>query len=118
MARPRSGLGHGLEALVSSRDWNDPASPSAPPDKTEPAHPLPIPAIQWEVATLVQRGRKGRRLFLSTLRRRASHGLKRRRLRGVSLLAALNALGADGWELVAIEGRRFYLKRPSAISGR
>jgi hypothetical protein len=32
-----------------------------------------------------------------------------------STLLALGALGASGWELTALDGRTFYLKRPVTV---
>lgn len=103
MPRSRPGLGQGLEALVPPlRDAPSIASftrPAAPPT--------------WEVATL-RRRRKGRCVFAiapTALLDKA----KRRKVKA-SLLLTLGALGAAGWELTALSGGTFYLKRPVAAS--
>lgn len=38
-------------------------------------------------------------------------GIEATSIRGVGLLAALNALGGEGWELIGIAGKKLYLKR-------
>ncbi|MEO8539673.1 MAG: hypothetical protein ABI577_08025 [bacterium] len=103
MPRPRTGLGQGLEALVSSS--REPA-----PTISNFARPAETPApARWEVAVLRrQRKRLCRVTFApSELLQKP----KRRKVKTTSILA-LGALGAAGWELTAMRGNRFYLKRP------
>lgn len=101
MPRPRSRLGQGLEALV-------------PPLRETPAitnissRNADAPPT-WEVATL--RRRKGR-CFLTVAPTGVLQKPKRQKLKASTLLS-LGALGAAGWELVAMSGKTFYLKRPA-----
>lgn len=102
MPRPRTGLGQGLEALVPPLRESTSAFASI--------HPTPEPPPRtWEVATLRKHRKRQCELTIapSGLLRKA----RRRKLKASTLLA-LGALGASGWELVAINGRSFYLKRP------
>ena len=99
MPRTRSGLGQGLEALV-------------PPLREQStiatfARASVSPAA-WQVATL--RRRKGR-CVLTIAPAGILKKTKKQKLKASSLLA-LGALGASGWELVALSGKTFYLKRP------
>ena len=101
MPRPRSRLGQGLEALVPPlRD----SSSIAAFARTPPAARLPA----WEVATL--RRRKGR-CWLTVAPAGVLQKPRRQKLKASSLLA-LGALGAEGWELTALSGQTFFLKRP------
>lgn len=100
MPRPRTGLGQGLEALVP------PLRESAAAIASIHAAPAPL---TWQVATL--RRRKKRKCELTVAPTGLLKKPKRRKLKASSLLA-LGALGAAGWELVAMNGRTFYLKRP------
>ena len=65
----------------------------------------------WEVATL--RRRKKRRCLLTIAPASILQKPKRQKLKASSLLT-LGALGAAGWELTALSGNTFYLKRPVA----
>jgi len=109
MPRPRTGLGQGLEALVPPlREDPKPFAHVSRPAQAVVAGP-------WEVATLEKR--RGRRSGCTfTI---APAGIlkkpRRRKLRGVSTLLALGALGAAGWELTAVSGKVFYLKRPVPV---
>ncbi len=109
MARARSGLGHGLEALVSTADWMENAAPGvtgpAPADASRPA--------AWEFATLDRTKGRRRRLRFRVADPRVAGAVLRQDVRGLGLLGALNALGSQGWELVAVRGSRCYLKRPA-----
>ena len=102
MPRPRTGLGQGLEALVP------PLRESASAFASIHASAEPS-AITWEVATLRKRRKRQCEVVI------APAGLlkkpKTRKIKASTLLA-LGALGAAGWELVALNGRTFYLKRP------
>jgi len=99
MPRPRSRLGQGLEALV--------------PPPREPA-PIVLPRSAadsppaWEIATL---RRRKRRCLLTVAPANVLEKPRKQKLRASTLLA-LGALGAAGWELTALSGRTFYLKRP------
>ncbi len=112
MARARSGLGQGLEALVSPREWKE-----TPPGvlTTEHHHPRetpqPLAPAAWEYAELVRVRGKRRRLSLSLAHPKVPGATAKYPVRGLGLLAALNALGAQGWELTGISNRRFYLRR-------
>lgn len=100
MPRPRTGLGQGLEALVSPPRGSSIASFSRNAES---------PALSWEVAVL-QRTRR-RRCRLSVAPAAVLQKPERRVLK-TSTMLALGALGASGWELTAVSGGRFYLKRP------
>ncbi len=104
MPRPRTGLGQGLEALVSSARENAPSfsSISRAPDAA---------ALQWEVAVL--RKDRRRRCHL-TIAPAAVLQKPERRVLKTSTMLALGALGAAGWELTAVSAGKFYLKRPVA----
>ncbi|MCC6958783.1 MAG: hypothetical protein IT301_02955 [Dehalococcoidia bacterium] len=97
MPRPRTGLGQGLEALV-------------PPLREAPIAAFAQATTAWEFAVL-RRIRKTRcRLTIapSALLQRPD-----RRMLKTSLILALGAMGAAGWELTAINDDRYYFKRPA-----
>ncbi len=98
MPRPRAGLGQGLEALV-------------PPLREAPIAPFARPSTAWEFAVL-RRIRKSR-CRLTVAPQAILQRPDRRTLKMPTVLA-LGALGAAGWELVAVQGDRYYLKRPGA----
>ena len=100
MPRPRTGLGQGLEALVPPQRESSIASFARHTD---------TPAVQWEVAVL--RKDRRRRCHL-TFAPSAVLEKPRQRLLKTSTMLALGALGAAGWELTAVSGGKFYLKRP------
>lgn len=107
MPRPRTGLGQGLEALVSPA--REPNSAISSFSRAEEA-----PAIQWEVAVL--RKLRKRRCKLTV----APSAVLQRPVRQVlktSTLLALGALGAAGWELTAVSRGKFYLKRQALPPG-
>lgn len=112
MARARSGLGQGLEALVSPREWKE-----APPGVLTTEHHRPhegappATAVAWEYAELVRVRGKRRRLTLALAHPKVPGATAKYPVRGLGLLAGLNALGAQGWELTGVSGRRFYLRR-------
>lgn len=97
MPRQRPGLGQGLAALVA------PARPDPSPMPAAAAGPA------WEYAAIV---RKRKRTVVELASGDPVRGFSRRRVRGMPLVALLGLLGAAGWELVAVEGRRMFLKRP------
>jgi hypothetical protein len=100
MPRPRTGLGQGLEALVPPlRD----GSTIAPFNR-----PAAVQAQPWEIATL----RRKRRRSVFTVAPAAVLARPKKQKLKVPPLLALGALGAAGWELVALSGGTFYLKRP------
>ena len=101
MPRPRSRLGQGLEALVPPlRETSSIASFARTSAAQQPQ--------AWEIATL-RRG-KGR-CVLTVAPAGVLDRPKRQKLKASTLLA-LGALGAAGWELTALSGRTFFLKRP------
>jgi hypothetical protein len=105
MPRPRTGLGQGLEALVPPlRDSGSPIASIRP--STDAV------TVTWEIGTLRKR-RRGRCVFTvapsNILQEPRTQKLKS------STLLALGALGASGWELTALDGRTFYLKRPVTV---
>ncbi|MGE3572738.1 MAG: hypothetical protein AB7J35_01625 [Dehalococcoidia bacterium] len=99
MPRSRTGLGQGLEALVPP--LRDASSIATLPRSTAPE--------TWEVATL-RRKRKGR-CVLTVAPPALLKKTKKRKIKASTLLT-LGALGASGWELIALSGKTFYLKRP------
>ncbi|MGB4862575.1 MAG: hypothetical protein WBO97_08955 [Tepidiformaceae bacterium] len=100
MPRTRTGLGQGLEALVP---------PLREPSIATVPRANPVPMLTWEVATLEKRGK--RRCVLTVAPSALLKRRKRRKLKASALLT-LGALGNEGWELVALSGRKFFLKRP------
>lgn len=100
MPRPRTGLGQGLEALVS------PPRESSIASFTRTAE---SPVLNWEVAVLQ---RERRRRCKLTIAPAAVLQKPERRVLKTSTMLALGALGAAGWELTAVNAGRFYLKRP------
>ena len=101
MPRTRSGLGQGLEALVPPlRETSTIATFARPASSAQAA---------WQVATL---RRRKRRCLLTIAPAGVLDRPKRQKLKASSLLA-LGALGAAGWELVALSGSTFFLKRPA-----
>ena len=101
MPRPRSRLGQGLEALVPPlRETSSIATFTRTPAAAQPQ--------AWEIATL--RRRKGR-CWLTVAPAGVLDRPKRQKLKASTLLA-LGALGAAGWELTALSGKTFFLKRP------
>ena len=119
MARPKPGLGQGLEALVTSNPVSLPprlAIPEAPPQ--------PVPAlVRWEYALLERRKRrKGRRKQRTYLRIWFSHAdtsalvYPRPTILGAgSIWAGMGLLGAEGWELIRVGKRRAHFKRPVTL---
>ena len=105
MPRPRSGLGQGLEALVP------PLRESASIASFARASAAPT---TWEVATL--RKGKRRRCVLTIAPGGVLETPRRQKLKASTLLA-LGALGAAGWELIALSGKTFYLKRAAGADG-
>jgi hypothetical protein len=104
MPRPRSRLGQGLEALVPPlRDSATIASFARTSTEAPPA---------WEIATL---RRRKRRCLLTVAPSGVLEKPRRQKLKASTLLA-LGALGAAGWELTALSGKTFYLKRPAEPS--
>ncbi|MEJ5221617.1 MAG: hypothetical protein WHT63_06405 [Tepidiforma sp.] len=97
MPRQRPGLGQGLSALVA------PARPEPSPMPAAAAGPA------WEYAAIV---RKRRRILVELANGDPVRGFSRHLVRGMPIVALLGLLGAAGWELVAIEDRRMFLKRP------
>ena len=114
MPRARTGLGHGLEALVSTREGVtlNQAKPAIARDAAaeEPTAPTAASASSWSYATL-QRQRRKRRKLVFAAGNGCAGGIEATSIRGVGLLAALNALGGEGWELIGIAGKKLYLKR-------
>lgn len=112
MARARSGLGQGLEALVSPREWKEtpPGVLTTEHHRPHDAAP-PAPALAWEYAELVRVRGKRRRLSLALAHPKVPGATAKYPVRGLGLLAALNALGSQGWELTGVSSRRFYLRR-------
>lgn len=116
MPRPKYGLGHGLEALVSSRERPDGWLELEPADRLsdQPAANVATGFTAWEYAALRRsfRRKKGkRRLSLRTSHPGSNVRPRKQKIRGVSQWTALGMLGADGWELVGVRGRSFLLKR-------
>lgn len=107
MPRPRTGLGQGLEALVP------PLRESSGASIASFARTNDAPAVQWEVAVLRKDRRRRCRL---TVAPSAVLQKPQRRLLKTSTMLALGALGAAGWELTAVSGGKFYLKRPVSAS--
>lgn len=103
MPRPRTGLGQGLEALVPPPRESASASIASFSRTSEAA------AVQWEVAVLEKRRRRRCRLTIAPI---AVLQKPRRQVLKTSTMLALGALGAAGWELTAVTGGKFYLKRP------
>ncbi len=116
MPRPKHGLGQGLDALVSSRQRPPNLSESQAPPKPsmdEAPQTVPVPE-RWEYACLlVGPKRKNGKRRLSIMFSYPEVTLKPRtqRIHGVDAWTALGLLGAQGWELVDVELRAFYLKR-------
>lgn len=116
MPRHRPRLGQGLEALVSPvrHDPSDePAELSRLADPTPTSQP-PRPTA-WEYALIAPIRRKRRRAAcrITVLSGDLLRKPERHRLRGIAPLVALGLLGAGGWELVALHGRSYILKRPA-----
>ena len=102
MPRPRTGLGQGLEALVPPlRDTGSSIASIRPSAEAIP--------VTWEFGTLRKR-RRGQCVF-TVAPSNLLQEPRRQQLKSSTLLA-LGALGASGWELTALRGRTFYLKRP------
>lgn len=100
MPRPRTGLGQGLEALV----------PPLREPSIAPSTNADYASAAWEVAVL--RKTRRRRCRLTIAPSSILQTPERRTLKSSTMLA-LGALGAAGWELTAVAGDRFYLKRPA-----
>jgi hypothetical protein len=69
--------------------------------------------LTWQFAMLRRTGKRRCQLEVApaSLLKRG----KRQVIKAAPLLA-LGSLGGAGWELVAIRGKRFYLKRPAAAA--
>jgi hypothetical protein len=115
MPRAKYGLGQGLDALTSPRQrpggW-----PESELLNRHPNAPGAVPPelVAWEYACLTERRRRKKRKRPLTLQ--LSHPEinvrpRKRTIRGVSKWTALGVLGADGWELVGLQGRSLLLKR-------
>ena len=116
MPRPKYGLGHGLDALVTSSERPTGWPESEPTDRGAAAKPTRATTFfaTWEYAALARsrRRKKGRsRLSLRISHPGSSVRPRKQKIRGVSQWTALGILGADGWELVAVRQRSFLLKR-------
>ncbi|MCC7364161.1 MAG: hypothetical protein IT303_07285 [Dehalococcoidia bacterium] len=122
MVRPKPGLGQGLEALVttSSSLAGEPADAPGPsiPVPQPPPLPRPVDRRRWEYALLEKRRprkrRKAARLLISFSRPEASAIIQPRPtiLAARSMWAAIGMLGYEGWEVIRLERRRVYFKRP------
>ena len=115
MPRPKYGLGHGLEALVSpglsqSTLRGGPAEESATGGDAESDA---VPRLRWEYARLSVRKRKKKKRKLTLLVSHPDARVKPRsqHVRGTGLWTAIGVLGCDGWELIAINRRCWYFKR-------
>lgn len=115
MARPRPGLGHGLEALMPPN--HQPLEP-APAPVPPPQRALERPIVRWEYA-LLERRRRRKRKRPDRLRIWFSHpdtsAVVRARptiLAARSMWAAMGLLGNEGWECIRIGRRRAHFKRP------
>lgn len=109
MTPPRRGLGQGLEALVpaAGRLQDATRSASLPP-------PAAQPLARWEYA-LLERGPKRRRRARIWFSSPDTSRIVRPRpviAARCSLWVAVGVLGDEGWELVGLDRRRFYFKRP------
>lgn len=116
MPRPKYGLGHGLDALVSSSERPTSWPESEPTDRAEPVKPTRVAThfATWEYAELARsrRRKKGKsRLSLRISHPGSSVRPRKQEIRGVSQWTALGVLGSDGWEVVAVRKRSFLLKR-------
>lgn len=128
MSRPKRGLGQGLSALVPPSESApiapksvEPAPPPTPQpaahDETQPARPL-----RWEYAALERRApKRGKRRRFARIWFSASGSTALLEPRATVLAArsswsALGLLGAEGWELVGVDKRWFFFKRPAAHS--
>lgn len=116
MPRHRPRLGQGLEALVSPVRHDPPEDPAELSRLADPTPTGPPPRhTAWEYAVVAPIGRKRRRAAcrITLLAGDILRQPERHRLRGMTPLVALGILGAGGWELVAISGRSYILKRPA-----
>lgn len=109
MPPQRRGLGHGLEALVPAAGrLQDAPVPASLPASAAP--PLP----RWEYACLERcpRRRRHTRIWFSTTDTSRVVRPRPAIVARCSLWAAAGILGDEGWELVGLDGRRFWFKRP------
>jgi len=114
MPRPKYGLGHGLEALVSPLPPHATlrAGPADEPAAAADAEPAAGRPLRWEYARLrARKRRKKRSLTLLVSHPDARVKPRSQRLRGIGRWTAIGLLGCEGWELVAISRRTCYFKR-------
>ena len=116
MPRPKHGLGQGLDALVSSHQRAASRSEADAAHSLPPGMAIEPPATirRWEYACLAVRrtGKKRKRMIsLKLSYPEVTLEPKAQRIHGVDAWTALGLLGAQGWELVNVRGRSFYLKR-------
>lgn len=117
MPRPRRGLGQGLDALVrdSHQDFTRFSQPEPPASPDSQVADQPAELLRWEYAC-VERPRKGKRtsvrVWFSSSGAAAILKPRPLVLATRSAWPVLGLLGEEGWELVGVEGRRFYFKRP------
>jgi len=128
MSRPKRGLGQGLSALVPPSE----SAPIAPksPEPDPPPQPLPVARseasptapVRWEYAALERRApkrgkrRRFARIWFSAPGSNALLEPRATVLAARSSWSALGLLGAEGWELVSVDKRWFFFKRPAAQS--
>lgn len=130
MSRPKRGLGQGLSALV-------PPSEPSPPDASDstatgdtasqtpqaPAVADPPTHVRWEYAALERRPKKANkkrrftRIWFSATGTDALFEPRATVLAARSSWSALGLLGAEGWELVGLDDRWFFFKRPVLPEG-
>ena len=106
MPRTKPGLGQGLDALMAAR-----SRAGSAPHQLTPVATVTLSDPRWEFAVLAVPRNKKRRLRLRVSHPDPAVVPRTRRLRRVPAWTALGVLGAEGWELVAVQGRRYYFKR-------
>lgn len=113
MPRHRPGLGQGLSALVAPLRAEEEPPPARLPTPT----PARVAPTVWEYAIVRPKGKGKRKRKNSAVTVLSGDLLQRpskKKLPRISQLVALGVLGANGWELVAVRKKTYFLKRAAS----
>lgn len=106
MPRHRPGLGQGLAALVAPLR----AEEETPPARLPTPQLAPAPAT-WQYAIVRPKGKKKKDSVVTVLSGDLLQRPSKKKLPRISQLVALGVLGANGWELVSVRKKTYFLKR-------